>query len=48
MVVAADARDAAAPMQLRDDLEAAGAAWAGLFVNRVEVEAPAFLRGAIL
>jgi hypothetical protein len=47
LVVAADERDAAAPMQLRDDLEAAGATCAGLFVNRVEVDAPAFLRGAI-
>jgi hypothetical protein len=47
LVVAADERDTVAPAELRDDLEAAGARCAGLFVNRVEVDAPGFLRGAI-
>jgi hypothetical protein len=47
LVVAADERDAAAPAQLRDELDAAGAHCAGLFVNRVQVDAPGFLRGAI-
>jgi hypothetical protein len=47
LVVAADERDAAAPADLRDHLEAAGARCAGLFVNRVQVDAPGFLRGAI-
>ena len=47
LVVAADEADSRAPAQLRDDLEAAGAACSGLFVNRVQVDAPDFLRGAI-
>jgi len=47
LVVAADERDTAAPADLRDELDAAGANCAGLFVNRVQVEAPGFLRGAI-
>jgi hypothetical protein len=47
LVVAADERDAAAPADLRDHLEATGAHCAGLFVNRVQVDAPGFLRGAI-
>ncbi|HEY1753629.1 MAG TPA: sugar kinase [Caulobacteraceae bacterium] len=46
LVVAADEADARAPAQLRDELEAAGAPVAGLFVNRVALDAPAFLRGA--
>jgi len=47
LVVAADETDSQAPAQLRDDLEAAGAHCAGLFVNRVQVDAPDFLKGAI-
>ena len=47
LVVAADEADHRAPVQLRDDLEAAGANCAGVFVNRVQIEAPGFLKGAI-
>ncbi len=47
LVVAADETDHRAPVQLRDDLDAAGAHCAGLFVNRVQVDAPGFLKGAI-
>jgi hypothetical protein len=47
LVVAADEADHRAPVQLRDDLEAVGARCAGLFVNRVQVDAPGFLKGAI-
>jgi hypothetical protein len=47
LVIAADEEDARAPMQLRDELDEAGAPVAGLFVNRVSVDAPAFLRGAL-
>ncbi len=47
MVVAADEGDPGAPAQLRDVLLDAGAHLAGLFVNRVQVQAPQFLRGAI-
>jgi Mrp family chromosome partitioning ATPase len=47
MVVAADEGDAAAPALVRDELAAAGANLAGIFVNRVQVAAPTFLRGAI-
>ncbi|HEX3406884.1 MAG TPA: sugar kinase [Caulobacteraceae bacterium] len=47
LVVAADETDHRAPIQLRDDLEAAGAHCAGLFVNRVQIDAPGFLKGAI-
>ena len=39
--------DHRAPVQLRDDLEAAGAHCAGVFVNRVRIVAPDFLKGAI-
>ena len=46
LVVAADEGDARAPAELRDDLVASGAQVAGLFVNRVRIEPPAFLRGA--
>ena len=46
LVVAADEGDARAPAELRDDLAAAGARCAGLFVNRVRIEPPGFLRGA--
>jgi hypothetical protein len=46
LVVAADEGDARAPAELRDDLAAVGANCAGLFVNRVRVEPPGFLRGA--
>jgi hypothetical protein len=46
LVVAADEHGAAAPAELRDDLAAAGAHCAGLFVNRVRVEPPGFLRGS--
>ena len=46
LVVAADEHDASAPAELRDDLADAGARCTGLFVNRVRVEPPAFLRGA--
>src|ERR1022692_1156676 len=45
-LVVADEHDARAPSELRDDLVAAGAHCAGLFVNRVRVEPPGFLRGA--
>ena len=47
LVVAADETDHRAPVQLRDDLEAAGAHCAGVFVNRVRIVAPDFLKGAI-
>ena len=46
LVVAADETDVRAPVQLRDDLEAVGARCAGLFFNRVQIDAPGFLRGA--
>jgi Mrp family chromosome partitioning ATPase len=46
MVVAADEHNPRAPADLRDDLVDAGAHCAGIFVNRVRVEAPGFLRGA--
>ncbi len=46
LVVAADETDHRAPVQLRDDLEAVGARCAGVFVNRVQIDAPGFLRGA--
>jgi Mrp family chromosome partitioning ATPase len=46
LVVAADEPDVRAPAELRDELVAAGARCSGLFVNRVQVEPPAFLRGA--
>lgn len=45
LVVAADDADPGGPAQLRDELAEAGARCAGLFVNRVTVEAPPFLRG---
>jgi hypothetical protein len=47
LVVAADEADARAPARLRDDLDDAGAPVAGLFVNRVQIDTPGFLRGAI-
>jgi len=47
LVVAADEGDAGAPALVRDALAEAGANVAGLFVNRVQVTAPQFLRGAI-
>jgi Mrp family chromosome partitioning ATPase len=47
LLVAADEGDAAAPALVRDALAEAGANVAGLFVNRVQVAAPQFLRGAI-
>jgi Mrp family chromosome partitioning ATPase len=46
IVVAADGGDARAPSMLRDELAEAGARLAGVFVNRVQIEAPPFLRGA--
>ncbi len=46
LVVAADETDHRAPVELRDDLEAVGARCSGVFVNRVQLETPAFLRGA--
>jgi Mrp family chromosome partitioning ATPase len=46
LVVAADAADARAPAELRNELVACGARCAGLFVNRVGVEPPAFFRGS--
>jgi hypothetical protein len=46
LVVAADEPDHRAPVQLRDDLEAVGARCSGVFVNRVQLETPGFLRGA--
>jgi hypothetical protein len=47
LVVAADETDHRAPVQLRDELEAAGANCVGVFVNRVQIDAPGFLKGAI-
>jgi Mrp family chromosome partitioning ATPase len=47
LVVSADDGDVRGPAQLRDALAEAGARCSGLFVNRVQVDAPAFLRGAI-
>lgn len=47
MVVSADDSDVRGPVQLRDALADAGARCAGVFVNRVQVEAPPFLRGAL-
>ncbi len=47
LVVAADEGDPRAPAELRDDLVAAGAHCAGLFVNRVRLEPPGFLRGSV-
>jgi hypothetical protein len=47
LVVAADDGDVRGPAQLRDALAEAGGRCAGLFVNRVQIEAPSFLRGAI-
>jgi Mrp family chromosome partitioning ATPase len=46
IVVAADQGAVRGPVQLRDDLADAGARLAGLFVNRVQVAAPQFLKGA--
>jgi hypothetical protein len=46
LVVAADEADHRAPVQLRDDLEAVGARCSGVFVNRVQLDTPGFLRGA--
>ena len=46
LVVAADEHDVRAPAELRDELIATGARCTGVFVNRVKVEPPAFLRGA--
>ncbi|HVN01338.1 MAG TPA: sugar kinase [Caulobacteraceae bacterium] len=46
LVVAADAHDVRAPAELRDELAAMGARCAGLFVNRVRLDAPAFFRGS--
>jgi len=46
LVVAADEHDAGAPAALRDDLADAGAHCSGLFVNRVRIEPPGFMRGA--
>ena len=44
MVVAADQKDTAPPAHLRDAVTQAGGRVAGLFVNRVVVEPPRFLR----
>ncbi len=44
MVVAADEADVRAPAQLRDAITGAGGHVAGLFVNRVTVEQPRFLK----
>ena len=46
LVVAADETDHRGPVQLRDDPEAVGARCSGVFVNRVRLETPGFLRGA--
>jgi Mrp family chromosome partitioning ATPase len=46
LVVAADEHDPRAAAELRDQLGAAGARCSGLFVNRVRLETPGFLRGA--
>jgi len=43
----ADEADARAPARLRDDLDDAGAPVAGLFVNRVQIDMPGFLKGAL-
>jgi hypothetical protein len=47
LVVAADEADARPPAQLRDALTDAGGRVAGVFLNRVQVDAPGFLRGAL-
>ena len=44
LVVAADQKDTGPPSQLRDAMTQAGGKVAGLFVNRVMVEPPRFLR----
>lgn len=44
LVVAADQKDTSPPAQLRDAISQAGGRVAGLFVNRVVVEPPRFLR----
>jgi len=46
LVVAADQSDVGAPGRLRDAITAAGGHCAGLFLNRAEIDAPRFLRGA--
>ncbi|MFI4935245.1 MAG: sugar kinase [Caulobacterales bacterium] len=47
LVVAADEGDVRAQGQLRDAVIEAGGRCAGLFFNRAQVEAPAFLRGVL-
>jgi Mrp family chromosome partitioning ATPase len=44
LVVATDEADTRAPVKLRDDITGAGGRVAGLFVNRVAVEPPSFLK----
>lgn len=47
IVVAADQPDVRPPARLRDALNAAGANLAGIFFNRMTVQAPAFLRNLL-
>jgi Mrp family chromosome partitioning ATPase len=47
LVVAADQPDVSAPARLRDAISAAGGRPAGVFFNRAQVEAPAFLRAIL-
>ena len=47
LVVAADQGDVRASGELRDALIETGAHCAGIFFNRVQVEGPGFLRGAV-
>ncbi|HEX2561563.1 sugar kinase [Phenylobacterium sp.] len=47
LVVAADQADVAAPARLKDALHGAGGHVAGLFFNRGQVEAPAFLKALL-
>ena len=47
LVVAAEEADPGESAQLRDDLAEAGARCSGLFLNRVKIETPPFLRGGL-
>ena len=47
MVVAADETDVRAPAQLRDAIQNAGGNVAGLFINRMTIEQPAFLKAIL-
>lgn len=47
LVVAADQSDVSAPAKLKDAVHGAGGHVSGLFFNRAEVEAPAFLKALL-